>query len=332
MKKLVYLLLVFMLAVALCACGANSGGGKNNDKDDDGGYVSNGSTAVDTTDKKENIATKPSLSDMSIKIHYYRADGAYDEWGFWIWEQNGTAGSLYSMEETDDFGGVMVCRMSDFGTNILENGIGIIPRRLDEWIKDGEEDHIIYFNDLEMDKNFCYNLYIVEGDINVYSNEVEKNVIANSFTKLKNYIINKGTYSSTDNTYTLKLGTDYNSDGMAATRIVTYEGKDNHIRYGITYGDSVAWLTIEPYSNGVYEWSLYYSTSDWYMVGNLYASTYTDGAALSYSSTNATSSSVINAMKGLGSSMVRLICVHFNADFAAAGVTLRDLHFYSFQI
>lgn len=165
MKKLIAIVLVLAMCLPLCACGTDDGG-KNNGKDDNGGYVSKG----DTIDKKEDdTATKPSLTDISIKIHYYREDGAYDEWGFWIWEQNGAAGNLYSMEEKDGFGGVMVCKLSGFSSDILENGIGFIPRRLDEWIKDGEEDRLICFNELELDENSCYHVYIVQGDSDIYT-------------------------------------------------------------------------------------------------------------------------------------------------------------------
>ena len=109
----------------------------------------------------------PAASEPSIQIHYSRTDGAYDEWGFWIWETGGE-GSVYEMNYADDFGGVAVYPLSAFGPNALTKGIGIIPRRLDSWTKDGEVDRMISFSDYKMDENNYYHFYIRQGDIAVY--------------------------------------------------------------------------------------------------------------------------------------------------------------------
>ena len=34
----------------------------------------------------------PAATEPSIQIHYQRNDGAYNEWGFWIWEMGGDGG------------------------------------------------------------------------------------------------------------------------------------------------------------------------------------------------------------------------------------------------
>ena len=109
----------------------------------------------------------PAASEPSIQIHYRRNDDAYDEWGFWIWETGGE-GDLYEINYMDDFGGVAVYPLSAFGPNTLTKGIGIIPRRLDGWTKDGQADRMISLADYEMDENNYYHFYIQQGDIAVY--------------------------------------------------------------------------------------------------------------------------------------------------------------------
>ncbi len=109
----------------------------------------------------------PKASEPSVQIHYQRTDGAYDKWGFWIW-QTGGEGDLYEMNYTDDFGGVAVYPLSAFGPDALTKGIGIIPRLLDSWTKDGDADRMISFDDYTMDENNYYHFYIKQGDIAIY--------------------------------------------------------------------------------------------------------------------------------------------------------------------
>ena len=109
----------------------------------------------------------PVASEPSIQIHYRRNDDAYSDWGFWIWETGGE-GSLYKINYKDDFGGVAVYPLSAFGPNALTKGIGIIPRLMASWTKDGNVDRMISFSDYVMDENNYYHFYIQQGDIAVY--------------------------------------------------------------------------------------------------------------------------------------------------------------------
>jgi hypothetical protein len=111
----------------------------------------------------------PPAAEPSIQIHYQRTDGAYDEWGFWIWEMGGN-GDLYPMNYSDEFGGVAVYPLSAFGPNTLTKGIGIIPRRMDGWTKDCDADRVINLSDYKMDENNYYHFYIKQGDVNIYMN------------------------------------------------------------------------------------------------------------------------------------------------------------------
>lgn len=111
----------------------------------------------------------PPAAEPSIQIHYLRTDGAYDEWGFWIWEM-GREGDLYPINYMDEFGGVAVYPLSAFGPDTFTKGIGIIPRRLDGWTKDMDADREINLSDYEMDENNYYHFYIKQGDVNIYMN------------------------------------------------------------------------------------------------------------------------------------------------------------------
>lgn len=127
-----------------------------------------------TTDPGSTPSTEPSTTTDTpvaegsyITIHYQREDDAYDEWGFWLWVQGGE-GNLYEMNGTDSFGGTATYQLDTIGAKALEKGIGIIPRRLDGWTKDGNDDRLISFADYKADEKGCYHLYIIQGDQNVY--------------------------------------------------------------------------------------------------------------------------------------------------------------------
>lgn len=121
------------------------------------------------TDPLPSASEIPPAEEPSIQIHYQRTDGAFNEWGFWIWEMGGN-GDLYEINYMDEFGGVAVYPLSAFGPNTLTKGIGIIPRRLDGWTKDCDADRVIDLSDYKLDENNYYHFYIKQGDVNIYMN------------------------------------------------------------------------------------------------------------------------------------------------------------------
>lgn len=149
-KKLIVWALLLSLVLTACGPAANTG-------------ASTESTPSEWTSIP--VATEP-----SIQIHYQRTEDDYDQWGFWIWQQGGE-GAVYEMNYRDEFGGVAVYPLSAFGSECLSRGIGVIPRRLDSWTKDGESDRLISFSDYQMDDNNYYHLYIKQGDIDVYMDQ-----------------------------------------------------------------------------------------------------------------------------------------------------------------
>lgn len=94
-------------------------------------------------------ALKP--KDDEIVIYYYRKDGNYEPWGFWLWAIPGGDGALV-WDRTRNLGsvaGVGYLRFkkdgSDLGAQVVgQDGLfGIIPRKDSAWEKDGDQDRII---------------------------------------------------------------------------------------------------------------------------------------------------------------------------------------------
>jgi pullulanase len=110
----------------------------------------------------------PAASSPSIKIHYFRKNANdYKTWGFWLWEKDGE-GQVYALNYQDDFGGIAVYPLSTFGSNVVSKSLGLIARKQADWTKDGDPDRFILFSGLKPDADNYYNVYLVEGDINIY--------------------------------------------------------------------------------------------------------------------------------------------------------------------
>ncbi|MDD7636048.1 MAG: type I pullulanase, partial [Clostridiales bacterium] len=78
--------------------------------------------------------------DLTLKLHYHRADGNYDGWDVWLWEEGGD-GNAYAFEEED---GEMVA------TKVIAPGVssvGFIVRTAD-WTKDINEDQFIDISEM----------------------------------------------------------------------------------------------------------------------------------------------------------------------------------------
>lgn len=108
-------------------------------------------------------------SEPTLQLHYYRKNSAdYKKWGFWIW-QIGGEGNVYNVNYQDDFGGVAVYPLSAFGSEAQSKGVGVIPRLQTSWTKDGDADRSINFSTLTLGSDNYYHVYVLQGDINVYT-------------------------------------------------------------------------------------------------------------------------------------------------------------------
>ena len=150
------------------------------------------------------------------------------------------------------------------------------------------------------------------------------------YLKLKNYIIENGTYktSSYGNYYVLNLGYFYSSDySYKYTRYAYYYTTKDYITldFASSSGSYVYFEITEP--DGVYNWS-YFDEDDYEMRGVLYANTYTSSSLLGYSYNNITSSSLRTIIRELASSFMSSLLSYIDKDFNVIGVTAEDLGFY----
>ena len=57
-----------------------------------------------------------SATEPTLVLHYERQNpDDYLKWGFWIWTDGGEEGQLFKLNYQDDFGGVAMYPLSDFG-------------------------------------------------------------------------------------------------------------------------------------------------------------------------------------------------------------------------
>jgi S1-C subfamily serine protease len=152
------------------------------------------------------------------------------------------------------------------------------------------------------------------------------------FEKIKNHIIDNGTYDSQNNCYRLTLGTTYSSDYSSKyTRLAYYYVNDNGITLDFLIDDGDCWVyfIIDENVDGSYYWS-YFDDSNYKMSGTLYSATYDSNTLLGYSSNNISSSSLRQTVRELASTMISLLCSWIDNDFDAINVTAEDLGFYHY--
>ena len=150
------------------------------------------------------------------------------------------------------------------------------------------------------------------------------------FLKLKNYIVENGTYktSSTGNYYILTLGYFYSSDySYKYTRYAYYYVTKDYITldFSSSGGPYVYFEITEP--DGIYNWT-YFDEYDYVMKGILYANTYNSNSLLGYNYNNISSSSLRTTIRELASTYMSALLSYIDKDFKAAGVTAGDLGFY----
>ena len=146
MKKIISFLLLIVSVVCLVACGKKP--------------------IVDPPEKDPNYAEK-----VSIYIHYNRPAGDYDSWALWLWKNDG---HRFDFNGEDEFGKYAFYSLEEIGVT-EEDTMGLIVAKNpgSTWDgKDGDADRFVDFTLYEKDeKTNCYNLYIFQGDMEIYSNK-----------------------------------------------------------------------------------------------------------------------------------------------------------------
>lgn len=132
-----------------------------------------------------------SATEPTLVLHYERQNpDDYLKWGFWIWTDGGEEGQLFKLNYQDDFGGVAMYPLSDFGAE-RDSLIGIIPRLIASWTKDCDVDRMLDLSQCEMGADNFIHIYLTQGDQNLYKDaeEMKYNVTA-AFTAYDKITVN----------------------------------------------------------------------------------------------------------------------------------------------
>ena len=150
----------------------------------------------------------------------------------------------------------------------------------------------------------------------------------NTYTKLKNYIVANGTYSSGEYTLTFEKT---QSNGLYIERTAYYDVENKTISFtvGISQNNYTAFCGfIVDVIDGSYAW-LYLDADDYMMSGTITASSFTENHLLGYDYCNAPTSLKAD-IRSMASTMIDHILINFNYDFNEINVTIDDIGFISF--
>ncbi|EPE62209.1 pullulanase, type I [Exiguobacterium sp. S17] len=99
-------------------------------------------------------------TEVDMKVHYFRYDNTYTDWGVWTWPDGGDGQSI-NFDETDAFGGIANVKYANPDAKQL---IGLITKK-GEWSdKDGEDRFAL---------STAKEIWLVEGDSTIYYSEPE---------------------------------------------------------------------------------------------------------------------------------------------------------------
>ncbi|MGE9213675.1 type I pullulanase [Exiguobacterium aurantiacum] len=99
-------------------------------------------------------------TDVDMKVHYFRYDNTYTDWGLWTWPDGGDGQSI-NFDETDAFGGVANVKFANPDAKKL---IGLVTKK-GEWAeKDGPDRFAL---------STAKEIWLIEGDSTIYYSEPE---------------------------------------------------------------------------------------------------------------------------------------------------------------
>lgn len=130
--------------------------------------------------------TVKAAEELTLKLHYHREDGVYDDWDVWLWEEGGDGGA-YTFAEED---GEMVA------TKVITPGVtivGFIVRTAD-WTKDINADQFIDISEMVSGTVHIY----VESGVEGYTKEYGEDAVTG--TKLS-----KARYDNETQTITVNM-------------------------------------------------------------------------------------------------------------------------------
>ncbi len=154
---------------------------------------------------------------------------------------------------------------------------------------------------------------------------------SDTFVKVKNYIIQNGTYDSSDNEYTLQFSPVSLDDGYYYITLGYYNVSENSLVFSTYLSDGwdsfMVFITVDEI-DGVYDWA-YIDGYDYYMSGTLHASIWTTSSFLSYSYYDGPYS-LASLTCEFASMMVSLVLYDMQYDYSDIGITAKDFGFSNF--
>ena len=149
------------------------------------------------------------------------------------------------------------------------------------------------------------------------------------FTKLKNYVISKGTYDYSDKEYEYIFKSTYSSDYTTKyIAYLDYDVADDELQLSLYMSSGYLLMLHIDEIDGVYSYGWIDDYNN-YLYGNVYASIYTISSTLSYTYYDM-SYSLVSSAKNLASTMLKLLLTYFDGYFTSMGITVEDLGFISF--
>lgn len=113
--------------------------------------------------------------ELTLKLHYHRADAAYDGWDAWLWEEGGD-GAAYEFEDED--GEMVATKVITPGTT----SVGFIIRTKD-WTKDFDGDQFIDISEMVSGTVDVY----VESGVEGYTKEYGDDAVVGTKVKTARY-------------------------------------------------------------------------------------------------------------------------------------------------
>ncbi len=231
-------LLTLALSFALISCSPSANSSSSSSKDSSSSSSKSENHSVDLP-----LGDAPTYEVDSISFHYWRNDGKYTGWDMWLWE-DGKDGDGYEWNGKDDWGVIAAYPLSTWA-GVIENGLGFIIRKGgSSWAaKDcGDDDKFISFSDYEKDENGVYNVYMISGDSNIYTDKsgtVKPKMTYATFTK-KNVIaaasnVAPSSYEVKENGKTLFSGTSNGKDKRVEMEFPEGKEADYAANYEVTF-------------------------------------------------------------------------------------------------
>jgi len=166
------------------------------------------------------------------------------------------------------------------------------------------------------------------GDKTTYCSSTAE---SSSFIKLRDHILENGTYSTSNNSYTLFLNSDTSSGGTLYSYYAIYDCKANSITLMIDWNSEHSLsILLNQRLNGSYIW-IYTDAEDYAIGGTLSAKSYTQTTSLTYSYSNISDSNLISTVRGMSSAMINLILMNTETTVKnLTGVSCSDIKFTQF--